>query len=114
VQHNALKQLNQLVWQLGLNKRLNSDRDLVNISALRERRLDNLVNDLLAVGVLWIQHLRPQFLRLALDQVPRLHTVEVVLIRNSDELIIARAPSALVSSESVVWVALLTVLTNDL
>ena len=56
----------------------------------------------------------PQLEALALHEVARLQAVQPVLVRHRDELVIARAPGALVRRVREVRVAVLAVLADDL
>jgi len=76
--------------------------------------LNNLVNDLLSVGVVLSQNMSPELRALSLNQISCLHSVEVVTVGNFYKFVIARSPSALVSNKGQVWVALFAVLTNNL
>ena len=65
------------------------------------------------MGVLFGQDLGPKFLTLALNEVASLHTVEVVLVGDLNQLVVALTPGALIGSESQVRVLVLTVLSNN-
>jgi hypothetical protein len=60
------------------------------------------------------ENFTPKLLGLTLNQVSGLHSVEVVLVGDLNELVIASTPRSLVSSEGEIWVALFTVLSDDL
>lgn len=114
VQHDPLQQLDQLVRHVGVHERLHSCGDLVRVLSLREGGLHDLVDNLFAVGVFFLEDVGPKLGTLSLHEVASLHTVEVVAVGNLNELHVARAPGTLVGNEGEVWVALLTEFTNNL
>ena len=86
---------------------------LIGVLALWKGSLHNLIDDRFSVSVLWVKNLGPKLLVLSLNQVSGLHSVEVVLVGDLDELLIAFSPGSLIGSEGKVWVSLFAVFTND-
>jgi hypothetical protein len=114
VEHDALKQLNELVGHVSIHESLDGGRNLIGVLGLRESCLHYLIDNLLAVGVVLSQHVGPELGALALDQVASLHAIEVVAVSDLNEFLVARAPSALVGDESKIRVALLAVAADHL
>jgi len=60
VQNDALEKFDKLVGELSIDESAHGDCDLVNIFGLREGSLDNLINDLLSVGVFFNENFTPK------------------------------------------------------
>jgi hypothetical protein len=60
VQNDALEKFDKLVGELSIDESAHGDCNLVNIFGLREGSLDNLVNDLLSVGVFFNKNFTPK------------------------------------------------------
>lgn len=99
VQNDAFKQLNQMLWKLSVDESLDSDRNFVDILGLRQGSLDDLLNYVLSVRVLGVKNLGPKCRLLAFNQVAGLSSVQVCLICDLNELVVALAPGSLVGSE---------------
>jgi hypothetical protein len=111
VEHNLLQKFNELVGQISRHEGLDGDRDVVRVLGLRQRSLDDLVNERAPEFVRLNQHLGPEVGVAALDQVARKGLEQRVLVANGDQLLVALA--ALVGDASQVRVPLLAVLAND-
>ena len=114
MENDALKKLNELLGQVGVHEGTHGEGYLIDVLGLRESSLDDLVDDLLSVRVVLTEDGSPELFALTLDEVASLHSVEVVLVGDLNELVITSTPGSLVSSESKVWVALFTVFTDNL
>jgi hypothetical protein len=114
VEDDTLEEVNELARELGFDEGADGSGDLIDILNLGESSLDDLVDDLLAVLVLSVQDLSPEFGVGSLDQVAGLSSEEVVLVSNFNELVVAGSPSTFVGDEGQVGVSLFAVLTDDL
>ena len=76
--------------------------------------MDYLINNLLAMGVILLQDMSPEFWALSLNEISSLHSVKVVAVSDLNKFHIARSPRTLVSDECKVRVTLLAELTNYL
>lgn len=112
VQHDSLKKLNKLVGQVSINESSHGKRHFVDILGLGKGSLDDLVDHLLSVRVVFLEDLSPKRFALTLNKITSLHTVEVVLVGDLNELIIALAPSTLIGCEGKVRVLVLAVFTD--
>jgi hypothetical protein len=72
VEHDLLEQADQLVRHVGLHKGAHSVGDLLGVLGLGQRRRDDLVDQLLTILVLRIEHARPQLGVLSLNEITRL------------------------------------------
>ena len=114
MKNNSFEQLDEMIWQTGVNKGSDGTRNHINILGLWKSSLYNLINDLLTVRVFWVENFSPEFFRLTLDKISSLHSVKIVLVGNFNKLIIASTPCSFVSSECKVWVALFAIFADNL
>ena len=114
MKYDSLEEFDQLVRKLGGHEGFDGAGDLVGVLGLWESSLVDLVDDRLSVWVLWAEDKGPKLLVLSLDEVSGLHLEEVVLVGDSNELLVTLTPGSLVGSEGKVGVPLLAVFTDDL
>jgi len=112
VEHDSLKKLNKLVGQVGIDESSHGKGHFVDVLGLGKSSLHDLVDNLLSVRVLFLEDLSPKWFALTLNEITSLHTVEVVLVGDLNELIIALAPSTLIGSEGQIRVLVLAVFTD--
>ena len=99
MKHNTLKELDELIRELSINKSSDSKGNFVDVLGLGQSCLDDLINDLLTVRVVGSEHFSPKFLTLSFNEVASLHAVQVILVGHFDKLIVALTPGTLVGSE---------------
>lgn len=66
------------------------------------------------MGIINTKHLTPELFALSFDKIASLHSVQVVLVGDLDELVIALAPGAFIRSEGEVRVLIFAVLSDDM
>lgn len=113
VKNDSLKKLDQLMWKFSGHESLDCARDLISVLGLWQSGLNDLLNDILSVLVVWNKDLAPKGFILSLNEVASLESVEEVAVGDLDELLIALSPCSLVCSVSQVWVTLFSVLTDN-
>jgi len=114
VKDNSLKEINQLMRQLSGHESLHCARDFIGVLGLWQGSLNNLLDDVLSVLVVWHKDLAPESFVLSFDQVSGLKSVQEVAVGDLNELLVALAPSSLVGSVSQVWVTLFGVFSDYL
>ena len=82
IQHNLLKQFNEFIRKVSRHECFDSHRDIFRILCLTKRRLDNLVDKLTTVAVLWVEDNLPEVWITTSDEVACLTLEEGVLIAN--------------------------------
>lgn len=111
IENNLLQQLDQLVGQIGRHERLNGDGNVLGILRLAEGRLNDLVDQLTAIGVALLQHLGPELGVATSHEITRLRLEQGVLVADGDQLAVALA--AFVGHAGKMRVALFAVATDD-
>ena len=120
LQNDTLEERNELSGKVGGHEGLDSDRNLISRSTLRKSPLNNLVDELAAVGILaflalfLVQDLGPKVKILALDQVFGKVAVKTVVVADGNKLIITLAGTLLVSHKRQGGVEALAVRAEDL
>ena len=82
IQHNLLKQLDEFIRKIGRHECLDSHGDIFRVLRLAERRLDNLVDELTTVAVVWVEDNLPELWFTTSDEVASLTLKQGVLIAN--------------------------------
>lgn len=114
MENDSLKEFDQLVRELSSHESFDGAGDLVGILGLWESSLVYLVDYRLPVWILWVEYNGPKLFVLSFNEVSSLHLEEIVLIGDSNELLVTLTPRPLVGSECKVGVPLLAVFTYDL
>ena len=91
LQDDLLQQLDELERQVSSQECLDSDRDIVGVGALGQRRCHDLVDELTTVHVVGTEDLGPQIRLTTADEVARLLLEHRILVRDMDELVITEA-----------------------
>ena len=112
MENNSLKKFNQVLWQVGIDECLYSDRYFIDVFGLRQGSLDHLLDNVLSMSVRRIKHFGPKAGLLTLNQVAGLSSVKISFVSNFNQLVVALAPSSLVGGKSEIWIAVLTVLSD--
>ena len=111
VQNNLLEQLNELIRQISRHESLDSDRDVVRVLSLRQRSLDNLVNQRATELVRFDQNFRPELRITAFHQVTSKRLEQRVLVANGDQFFVAL--SAFVSDAGQVRITFFAVFADN-
>lgn len=114
LQHQVLQQVQEGLGHVRLHERLHRAAHHLAVLALGQRRVHDLVHQLLQVLVLAVQHLSPQVVVHALHQVARLVLEQTVVVGHADQVVVAGAVRAAVGQEGQERVHLLAELADHL
>ena len=114
LQHQVLQQVQQSLGHVRLHEGLHRAADHLAVLALGQRRVHDLLHQLLLMLVLGRQHLSPQVVVHALHQVAGLVLEQTVVVGHTDQVIVASTVGAAVGKEGQERIHLLAELTNDL
>ena len=114
LEHEVLEQVQQGLGHVGLHERLHGAAHHLAVLALGQRRVHDLLHDLLLELVLGVQHLLPEVVVHALHQVAGLVLEQTVLVGHADQLVVASTVGAAVGEEGQERVHLLAELTDHL
>lgn len=114
MKNDSLEEFDQLVRKLSSHESFDGAGNLVGILGLWESSLVYLIDNRLPVWILWVEYNSPKLFILSFNEVSSLHLEEIVLIGDSNELLITLTPCPLVGSEGKVGIPLLAVFNYDL
>jgi hypothetical protein len=100
--------------KVGFHEGFDSEGNFVSILRLWESVLNNLIDDVLFVLVIVSQDFSPKLKVLSLDKISSLKSEQIVLVSDSNNLIITFTPCRFISSESKIRISFFAVFTNNL
>ena len=110
----TLEQIQEGLGHLSLHEGLHGAADHLRVLTLGQSSVDDLVNNLLLVLVVGVEHALPEGVIHTLNEVASLILEQTVLVGHADEILIASTTGTAVGQEGQEGIDLLAELTNDL